>query len=58
MIWEDASRIRNGHAPQNMAVVCHIALNLLRQEPSKGSLKSKRFRPALDDAYLARALGC
>ena len=55
---EDASRIRNGHAPQNMAVIRHMALNLLRQEPSKGSLKSKRFRAALDDAYLARVLGC
>jgi predicted transposase YbfD/YdcC len=55
---EDASRIRNGHAPQNMAVVRHMALNFLRQEPSKGSLKSKRFRAALDDAYLARVLGC
>ena len=55
---EDASRIRNGHAPQNMAVIRHMALNLLRQEPSKGSLKSKRFRAALDGAYLARVLGC
>ena len=55
---EDASRIRNGHAPQNMAVIRHMALNLLRQEPSKGSLKAKRFRAALDDAYLARVLGC
>jgi hypothetical protein len=35
-----------------------MALNFLRQEPSKGSLKSKRFRAALDDAYLAQVLGC
>ena len=55
---EDASRIRKGYAPQNMAVVRHMALNLLRQEPSKGSLKAKRFRAALDGAYLARVLGC
>jgi predicted transposase YbfD/YdcC len=54
---EDASRIRSGNAPQNMAVVQHMALNLLCQEPSKGSLKAKCFRAALDDAYLARVLG-
>lgn len=54
---EDASRIRIGDAPQNMGVVRHIALNLLRQEPSKGSIKTKRFRAALDDTYLAKVLG-
>lgn len=54
---EDASRIRTGDAPQNMGVVRHIALNLLRQEPSKGSVKTKRFRAALNDAYLERVLG-
>lgn len=54
---EDASRIRSGDAPQNMGVLRHIALNLLRQEPSKGSLKTKRFRAALNDAYLSKVLG-
>jgi predicted transposase YbfD/YdcC len=54
---EDASRIRVGDAPHNMGVVRHIALNLLRQESSKGSMKTKRFRAALDDTYLAKVLG-
>lgn len=54
---EDASRIRSGDAPQNMAVVRHIALNLLRKEPSAGSLKTKRFRAALNDDYLTQVLG-
>ncbi len=54
---QDASRIRSGDAPQNMAVVRHMALNLLRQDPSQGSLKTKRFRAALNDDYLARVLG-
>lgn len=54
---EDASRIRSGDAPQNMGVLRHIALNLLRQEPSKGSLQTKRFRAALNDDYRARVLG-
>lgn len=54
---EDASRIRTGDAPQNMGVVRHIALNLLRQEPGKGSVKTKRFRAALSDTYLEQVLG-
>ncbi len=52
-----ASCIRTGDAPQNMGVVRHIAPNLLRQEPSKSSLKTKRFRAVLNDAYLERVLG-
>jgi predicted transposase YbfD/YdcC len=54
---EDTSRIRTGDAPQNMGVLRHIALNLLRQETSKGSLKTKRFRAALNDNYLSKVLG-
>jgi predicted transposase YbfD/YdcC len=53
---EDASRIRIGEAAQNFAVLRHIALNLLRQEASAGSIATKRFRAALDDAYLLRVL--
>jgi len=53
---EDASRIRTGEAAQNFAVLRHIALNLLRQEASAGSIATKRFRAALDDAYLLRVL--
>jgi predicted transposase YbfD/YdcC len=29
---EDHSRIRKDHAPQNFAILCHMALNLLKQE--------------------------
>ena len=54
---EDGSRIRTGDAPQNFAVLRHIALNLLRQEPSAGSIATKRFRAALDHTYLVQVLG-
>ena len=37
---EDESRIRTGNAPENMAIVQHMALNLLRQDQkSKTSIK-------------------
>jgi predicted transposase YbfD/YdcC len=31
---EDASTIRPGHAPENLASIRHLALNLIRQERS------------------------
>jgi predicted transposase YbfD/YdcC len=54
---EDASSVRVGHAPVNLATIRHLALNLIRQErSSKGSIATKRFRAALDDAYLRSIL--
>jgi predicted transposase YbfD/YdcC len=53
---EDASRIRAGDGAQNFAVLRDIALTLLRHEASAGSSATKRFRAALDDAYLLRVL--
>lgn len=53
---EDASRVRTGNAPQNLAVVRHLALNMLRREASKGSIATKRFRAALDEQYLLKVL--
>jgi predicted transposase YbfD/YdcC len=49
---EDASRIRTGESPQNMAVLRHLALNILKADKSKGSLRNKRYRAALDDSFL------
>ena len=53
---EDAARIRVGNAPQNMAVLHHLALNILKQDQSKGSIRQKRYKAALDDAFLTRLL--
>jgi predicted transposase YbfD/YdcC len=54
---EDACRARVGHAARNLAVVRHLARNLLRQDTArKGSIATKRFTAALDDAYLTSLL--
>jgi predicted transposase YbfD/YdcC len=53
---EDESRVRVGNAPQNLAVLRHLALNILKKDTAKGSLKQKRFRAALDDTFLFQLL--
>ena len=54
---EDASRIRKDHAPENLALMRQVALNLLRQDASaKGGIKNRRLRAGWDDDYLLRIL--
>jgi predicted transposase YbfD/YdcC len=53
---EDQSRLRKGHGPENFAVLRHIAINLLRQEPGQKSLPRKRLACALDPDYLLKVL--
>jgi predicted transposase YbfD/YdcC len=53
---EDQSRLRTGHGPENFAVLRHIALNLLRQEPSAKSMPRKRLACALNPDYLLNVL--
>ena len=48
---EDDSRIRTGYAPENFNIVRQIAINLLKKEPSKLSIKRKRFRASLSDKF-------
>ena len=54
---EDNSRIRKDNAPENLAIIRHIALNLLKQNKSgKGSIRSKRNRAGWDNNYLLEIL--
>ncbi len=55
---EDESRIRIGHAAENIALVRKLALNLLRKEMSvKVGIKAKRMNAAWDNEYLLKVLG-
>jgi len=54
---EDDSRIRKDHAPQNMALLRHMALNLLKQETSiKVGIAAKRKMAGWDNSYLLKVL--
>lgn len=54
---EDGSRIRKDHAPENMATVRRMALNLLRQEKSLNvGIANKRLRAGWDETYLRKII--
>jgi len=54
---EDQSRVRQGHASENLAVIRHLVLNLLNNEKkTKIGKRNKRLRCAWDISYRERVL--
>jgi len=55
---EESNRTRKGHSAANLAVIRHIALNLIKSEKtSKVGIKIKRLKAGWDNQYLLRVIG-
>src|SRR4051794_34756800 len=53
---EDQDRNRMDNSPYNLAILRHMALNVMQKERSNGSLRGKFKRAAWNDVYLRRLL--
>ena len=53
---DDLARLRSGHGPENMAIVKHMAINLMRSTKPTTSLKVRRKKAAWNTAYLGDVL--
>jgi len=53
---DDLARLRSDHGPENMAVVKHIAMNIVRKPKDRHSLKVRRKLANLNQDYLENLL--
>ena len=53
---EDGNRARMDHAPENLAVLRRLALNILRSHPDPASIRRKIKRAGWDNAFLLAVL--
>jgi len=55
---EDSNRTRTGHSAANLAVIRHIALNLIKaEETAKVGIKTRRLMAGWDNEYLLKIIG-
>jgi predicted transposase YbfD/YdcC len=53
---EDLARNRRDNGPHNLAILRHMALNVMRKDSTKSSLRGKFKLAAWDDGYLRKLL--
>jgi len=50
----DRCRTRKDHSPWNLAIIRHAALNILKADHTRGSIKRKRLRACIDPSFRTR----
>jgi predicted transposase YbfD/YdcC len=53
---EDNSRIKEGHAGENLGLLRRVAVALLKRAPGKGTTPTKRLKSGWDDDFLLQVL--
>ena len=53
---EDQDRTRLGNAPENLAILRHMALNVMQKDATKGSLRGKFQRAGWEEVYRAKLI--
>ena len=56
IISKDRSRVRQGHAGANLAMIRRVAASLLSRAQGKGSGVTKRLKAGWDDMYMLQVL--
>ena len=54
---EDRNRTRVGNSAENLSIVRHVALNLLKKDSSKIGIKTKRMKAGWDEKFLLKLIG-
>jgi predicted transposase YbfD/YdcC len=55
---EDECRTRKDHSAENLAIMRHAALNILKREPTKIPIKRKRLKAAINPDFRDALLKC
>lgn len=57
VLAEDANRARKDNAPENLAILRRLALNIIRSHPDKTSMQGKIKRAGWENAFLIELFG-
>jgi predicted transposase YbfD/YdcC len=55
---EDKCRVRKDNAPLNLAIIRHMAFNILKRDKSTLSLKRKRLKALMNENFRTNLLAC
>ena len=53
---EDASRARKGNAPENLSTLRKLALQIIKEQKDKLSMRKRRLKAAYDIKYLEKLI--